>query len=214
MADEDGWTGLTWNHPMKYDDNFALAGYDRTHVAQLGFLYELPFFKEPNGALHAILGGWQVNGIGSWYSGTPYSIGGTNNALNCQGCGSVFINFAGDKPEPIGSVGSSTETYYDKSLFSQPTGTTYTGFGNTTRNFFRRPNVWNVDQSLFKAFPVGRFRPELRIEMANVFNHVNWGAPSTGFTSLTFMQFTPGSAESGTNSPGARRIQIGLRVAF
>ena len=46
MADEDGWVGLTWNHPLKYDDNFALAGFDRTHVAQLGFLYELPFFKD------------------------------------------------------------------------------------------------------------------------------------------------------------------------
>ena len=106
MADEDGWTGLTWNHPIKYDDNFALAGFDRTHIAQLGFLYELPFLKDTQvGAAQAILGGWQVNGIAAWYSGTPYSIGGTNNALNCQGCGSVLINFSGDYPEPIGAVG-------------------------------------------------------------------------------------------------------------
>ena len=178
MADEDGWVGLTWNHPMKYDDNFALAGYDRTHIAQLGFLYELPFFKNSKGALHAILGGWQMNGIGSFYSGTPYSITGTNTALNCQGCGSIYINFAGDSPEPIGAVGSSTETYYDKSLFSQPTGADYNGFGTSRRNQFRRPNVWNVDLSLFKAFQVGRVRPEIRIEAANVFNHPNWGTRS------------------------------------
>jgi hypothetical protein len=77
-----------------------------------------------------------------------------------------------------------------------------------------------VDLSLFKAFPIGRLRPELRIEAANVFNHTNWGAPVTGFTALNFMQFTPGSSESGggasgTNAAvGPRRIQIGLRLAF
>jgi hypothetical protein len=221
MADEDGWVGLTWNHPMKYDDNFALSGFDRTHVAQLGFLYELPFFKESKGALHAILGGWQMNGIGSWYSGTPYSISGTNNALNCQGCGSVLINFSGDKPEPIGGVGSPTDTYYDKSLFSQPTGLDVNGFGTSKRDQFRRPNVWNVDLSLFKAFQVGRVRPEIRIEAVNVFNHPNWGAPVTTFTANNFLQFIPASADSGsgtasgsTNTPGPRLVQIGLRLQF
>jgi len=212
-ADEDGWTGLTWYHPMKYQDNFALAGFDRTHVFQMGWVYELPWLKDRNDVTGAILGGWQVNGIFGWYSGTPYSIGGSNTALNCQGCGSIFINFQGD-PEPIGTPGSSTEPYYDKSLFSQPTGTDVNGFGTSDRNQFRRPSVWNVDLSLFKAFPIGRFRPELRIEAANLFNHTNWGAPVTGYTALNFMTFTPGSAESGTNSPGARRIQIGLRVQF
>jgi hypothetical protein len=221
MADEDGWVGLTWNHPMKYDDNFALAGYDRTHIAQLGFLYELPFLKENKSALGKILGGWQLNGIGSFYSGTPYSIGGTNNALNCQGCGSVFINFSGDKPEPIGGVGSSTETYYDKSLFSQPTGLDANGFGTSKRNQFRRPSVWNVDLSLFKSFQVGRVRPEIRIEAANVFNHPNWGNPVATFTANNFLQFIPANADSGsgtasgsTNTPGPRLIQIGLRLQF
>jgi hypothetical protein len=218
---EDGWVGLTWNHPLKYDDNFDLAVFDRTHIAQLGFLYELPFFKESKGALKAILGGWQMNGIAAWYSGTPYSIAGTNTALNCQGCGSILINYAGDKAQPIGSVGSSTETYYDKSLFSQPTGTDYAGFGSTGRTFFRRPNVWNVDLSLFKAFQIGRVRPEIRIEAANVFNHPNWGNPVTTYTANNFLQFTPASADSGsgtasgsTNTPGPRLIQVGLRLQF
>jgi hypothetical protein len=113
-------------------------------------------------------------------------------------------------------VGSgSTETYYDKSLFSQPTGTGKEGFGNSSRTGFRRPPVWNLDLSLFKVFKVHeRIQPEFRIEAVNVFNHTNWGAPVTGFTALNFLQFTPGSAESGTNTPGARRVQIGLRVSF
>ncbi|MEP7272114.1 MAG: TonB-dependent receptor [Acidobacteriota bacterium] len=212
---EDGWVGLTWNHPLKFEDNFALAVFDRTHVFQMGFLYALPFLKDGSNLKGKLLGGWQLNGIFAKYSGTPYSIGGSNTALNCPSCGSIFINFSGDA-KPVGKVGSSTtEAYYDKSLFSQPAGTGKDGFGTSLRSQFRRPRVWNTDLSLFKQFRVTeRLQPEFRIEAANVFNHTNWGAPVTGFTANNFLQFTPGNAESGTNSPGARRLQIGLRLAF
>jgi hypothetical protein len=211
---EDGWVGVTWNTPLKYADNFDIAAFDRTHVFQIGFLYELPFLKQSNNFTGKVLGGWQVNGIWAKYSGTPYAIGGTNTGLNCAACGSVFINASGN-PEATGQVGSSTETYYDKSLFSQPTGANVAGFGNTGRSEFRRPRVWNVDASLFKSFRVSeRIKPEFRIELANLFNHTNFGAPVTGFTDPNFLKFTPTTAENGTNSPGARRIQFGFRLTF
>jgi hypothetical protein len=213
MADEDGWVGLDYNHPLVFDWNYALAGFDRTHVAQLGFVWALPFLQDNEGVAGKIFGGWQVNGIASAYSGTPYSIGGTNNALNCPSCGSIRINVSGD-PEPAGQVGSATEAYYPLELFSQPTGVGIEGFGNSGRNRFRRPPVWNVDLSLFKTFAIGRLRPEFRLETANVFNHPNWGAPVTTFTANNFLRFTPGSVENGTNSPGARRVQMALRFQF
>lgn len=215
MADEDGWTGVTWNHPLKFQDSFALAGFDRTNIFQMGFVYDLPFLKDNSDLTGRLLGGWQLNGIYAAYSGTPFGIGGTNNALNCPGCGGALINVTGD-PKRTGKVGSSTtETYYDKSLFSQPTGTGKEGFGTSKRNQFRRPPVWNLDLSLFKRFRISeRIQPEFRIETANFFNHTNWGAPVTGFTAANFLQFVPGNAENGTNSPGARRIQMGLRVQF
>jgi hypothetical protein len=212
MADEDGWTGLTWNYLPKYDDNFAIAGFDRTHVASLGWVYELPFFLNRNDAVGTLLGGWQFNGVARWFTGTPYRISGTNNALACQGCGSVLINYSGD-PKPIGDPTNFNQPYYDKSKFSQPTGLGVEGFGNTKRNHFRRPAQWGVDVSLFKAFPIGRLRPELRVDVTNVFNHFNWGAPNTTFTSPQFMLYNPGSVDyTAVYSP--RRVQIGFRVEF
>jgi len=225
---EDGWTGLTYNHPMLYDWNFDTAVFDRTHNFQMAFVYDLPFLKTDASAKGKILGGWQMNGIFAAYSGTPFNITGTNNAMNCPGCGTIYINYSGgDDPKPTGKVGStsntgSTETYYDKSLFSQPTGLGLEGWGNTRRTFFRRPPVWNLDLSLFKVFfATERVKPEFRIEAVNVFNHTNWGAPVTNFTANNFLQFTP-SSSSGiaapsdltTNTAGPRRIQIGLRVSF
>jgi hypothetical protein len=117
--DEDGWTDLTWNTPLMYDQNYALAGFDRTHVFQMGVIWETPFFRDSQGVLGKVLQGWQVNGVFAAFSGTPFSIAGTNSALDCQGCGNgtfVTINTNGD-PKPVGSVGSSTEPYYPVEMF-------------------------------------------------------------------------------------------------
>ena len=73
--------------------------------------------------------------------------------------------------------------------------------------------------SLFKGFQVGRWRPEFRLEMANVFNHTTWGRPVVTVTANNFMQFVPQSTvvtdtNNQQNTPGPRRIQIGLRTSF
>jgi hypothetical protein len=208
MTDDDGWTSVTWNHPLMYDENYATAGFDRTHVFQLGFAYQLPFLREDTTALGAVLGGWQLNGTFGAYSGTPFSIDGSNNQLNCVNCGSVLINVSGD-PSPSGSPGSGTEAWYDKSVFSQPTGTDKSGFGTSKRNQFRRPAQWNLDMSMFKTFRFGRVEPEVRIQFDNIFDNENWGAPNTSFTSNQFMFFTPDAEIA-----NPRRITLGLRVGF
>jgi hypothetical protein len=216
-TDDDGWVGLTWNHPMKLDDNFALATYDRTHNFQMGFLYDLPFAKNSSGVLAQIAKNWQINGIFSAYSGTPFQVTGTNAAMNCPACGTILINVQGD-PGPSGSAGSFTDPWYDPSQFSQPTGTGVDGFGTSRRNQFRSPSVWNMDFGVFRAFPVGRLRPELRVQVTNVFNHTNWGRPVTTFTDPRFMRFNPSAAHQFDTNFGTgtieRQIQIGLRLEF
>jgi hypothetical protein len=218
MADEDGWVGLTWNSPLMYDQNFALAGFDRPHVFQLGFVYTLPFMQDRSDLAARFIQGWQINGVASAYSGTPFTVTGTNTALNCPSCGTITINYTGDA-SPSGSAGANGEAWYPVANFAQPTGANVAGFGNTGRNFFRRPSVWNVDLSVFKGFQVGRWRPEFRVEMANVFNHTTWGRPVITPTANNFMQFVPQSTvvtdgNNQMNTPGPRRIQIGLRTSF
>jgi len=60
---------------------------------------------------------------------------------------------------------------------------------------------------------MGRFRPELRLDFANIFNHVNWGAPNTSFTSPNFLLYNPGSGDS-TAALLYRRVQLGFRLQF
>ena len=87
--DEDGWAGLTWNTPLMYDRNFAMAGFDRPHVFQMGVVYTLPFMQDRTDVVGLLLQGWQLNAIISAYSGTPFTVTATNTALNCPGCGST-----------------------------------------------------------------------------------------------------------------------------
>jgi hypothetical protein len=216
--DEDGWAGLLWNHPALLARNFELAGFDRTHVFQMGFVYELPFAKDSKGPLGQIVKNWQINGIGAYYSGTPFTINGSNPAVNCPGCGSVLINVSGD-PKPTGTPGSPTETWYDRTAFSQPTGINLgEAFGTSRRNQFRSPAIWNVDLGLFRSFPVGRFRPQIRIEATNVFNHTNWARPNLIFTSPQFLTFAPTAAHQANPTWGTgtreRTVTLGLRLEF
>ncbi len=197
-------SALDYNSPLVYDQNFATAGFDRTHVFQMGFVYALPWLKDSQSVAGTILGGWQLNGIFAAYSGTPYSIGGTNNALNCPSCGSIRVDVSED-PEPTGAVGSATEPYYPREIFSQPSGV------DVRRLRQQRPQrasavrrCGTLDLSIFKQFPIGRVRPELRIEASNIFNHPNWGAPVTGITANNFMRVHAGQTRRAARTRPAR----------
>ena len=95
------------------------------------------------------------------------------------------------------------------------------GFGNTGRTTFRRPAAWNVDLSLFKAFPIGRFRPEFRLEVTNIFNHYELGRAEHDVHVAELHDFTRNAStlfgrrrDTSSNTPGPRRMQLGFRFQF
>src|SRR5262249_32924372 len=65
--------------PEFYDLNRAISSFDRTHNLNISSIVELPFGAERRwlnggGVLSALAGGWQVNNVLSFYSGTPFNI--------------------------------------------------------------------------------------------------------------------------------------------
>ena len=202
------------------DRNFAIAGFDRTHVFQMGFVYELPFAKNSNSILgqhreeladqrhrrrvlrHAVLDhrhepAAQLPGLRQ----------GTFIRSTCRAI-----------PSRPARPARATEPWYDKSLFSQPTGANVAGFGNSRRNQFRTPGVWNVDLGLFRSFPVGRFRPEIRIEAHERVQPHQLGPAEPHLHQPVFMTFRPAAAHQ-VNTTGARAtrertVQVGLRLEF
>jgi hypothetical protein len=202
-TDEDGWATLLWSQPSQLFRNFALAGYDRPHNFQMGFLYEIPFAKNSTSPVGIVLRDWQINGVFSAFSGTPFTIAGDNTALG-QRAGQQTI----DLVAPLRRVGNPgpDEVFYDPASFAQPGNK----WGNTGRNQFRGPGQWNLDFGLFRGFPFGRYRIEFRAQAQNVLNHTRWGNPITDITNVNFMRIR--TDEAGGNIP--RKVQLGLRFQF
>ena len=44
-TDDDGWASVGWNWAPVFQRNRAVAGFDRAHVLQIGWVYELPLGK-------------------------------------------------------------------------------------------------------------------------------------------------------------------------
>jgi Carboxypeptidase regulatory-like domain/TonB dependent receptor-like, beta-barrel len=207
MADDDGWVGLEFNTPSQLHRNYALAGFDRTHNFQLGFLYQLPW-KADNGYGNvgkAIISDWQVNGVFAAYSGVPFNMsagsGGVNTPSNRQTPDQV------GELTHVGAVGASG-LYYDPSAFVQPQGVK---FGSVGRNAIRGPGGVNLDLALFRAFPLGATRKiEFRAEAINFTNTPKFGNPNGDVTNPNFMRITSTFPDGMTE----RQIRLGVRFAF
>jgi hypothetical protein len=206
MSDNDGRATLGWNTPSELWRNWAPAGFDRRHNFQLGFAYALPW-QSTNGydnALKAIVADWQVNGVLAVFSGTPFTVTGTNTTLNTPN-NTLPADLVGDF-NVLGNIGASGR-WFDTSAFANPTGLR---FGNTGRNQFYGPGGYNLDFSMFRSFPIGGTkRLEYRLQAGNVLNHLVPGNPQAGTTSGTFGQITGANG----NYP-ERMIQMGLRFSF
>jgi hypothetical protein len=85
-TDDDGWASVGSDWAPTFQRNRASAGFDRTHIFQLGWVYELPLGKGKqyanSGVAAQILGGWQFSGINSSYTGVPFTVMAPTASLN------------------------------------------------------------------------------------------------------------------------------------
>lgn len=205
-SDDDGWAGLFWNYQPILGRNRATAGYDRTHIFQLAYVYELPLGKgrkyATSGVAAAVAGNWQLNGIFSAYTGNPFTVTADGTALNAPG-----NNQTADIAGPVSRIGSLTQ-YYDTSAFAP---VNEPRFGNSGRNILRGPGVVNNDLSLFRDFPVTeRLKLTFKAEAFNVTNTPHFAAPDSNVNSGSFMQIT----SSGSTLANQRSIRFGLRLGW
>jgi hypothetical protein len=205
-SDNDGRATLTWNTPGETFRNWAPAGFDRRHNFQLGFAYQLPL--QSNGSygnpVKAVLQDWQLNGMFSAFSGTPFTVTANGTTLNTPS-NTQTADLVGTF-NVLGNFGSSGR-WFDTAAFGQPAGIR---FGDTGRNQFYGPGGYTLDFAVFRSFPMGgQRRLEARINAGNVLNHMVPGGPSTSITSGTFGQITGING----NYP-ERAISLGLRFTF
>ena len=205
-AQDDGWQQLSFNYLPDLKRNRSLAVFDIPQNLQMAFVYELPFGSgkkyATSGLAKQIAGGWQVNGIFSAISGTPFSVTASGTALNAPNTQTA------DQVKPtvarLGNVGPG-QYFYDPAAFApvnQPR------FGTSGLNILRIPNWINLDLSVLRKFPIReRFELELHGDAFNSLNTPHVDAPNGDVNSASFLQIT--SAE-----PDQRQLRIGLRLVW
>ncbi|HXK10879.1 MAG TPA: hypothetical protein VMT70_14615, partial [Vicinamibacteria bacterium] len=203
-VDDDGWANASWNSADLLYKNYGPAGYDRTHIFQMGFVADLPFGKGKNDALSTIVKDWSVNGLFSAFTGTPFQLTASGASVNARG-NQQTPDLVGT-PTKLGGIGPNNP-YYDPSAWAPITAV---AFGNVGRDTVYGPGWWNIDLSLFRRFPIGqKVTLEARIEAFNLTNTPHFNNPDGNVNDVGFMTINSTSA----NSP-ERQFRIGARIQF
>ncbi len=202
----------TFVNAYDFRANRASSNFDQRHILNISYVYDLPFFRG-QGLAHTVLGAWQLSGITTFQTGTPFGVTFPNdNAGVGNGVGTgAYADLVGNPnllDGPTLLPGQKAPLLYNPNAFAVPTGLK---FGNSGRNSLRNPRRTNFDMALFKRISVTeRLNFEFRAEAFNVFNHTQWssnpGDVDHDITSATFLQ--PTAAHR------ARTLQLALKAIF
>ena len=152
-------------------------------------IYQAPLLAHSNALVKQTLGGWQVTGIYTVRTGTPFTYYDSTNNVSGYSI-PRYTPAGGVVPKrsftsiPHGVDGGGTNAYVIGNLpaansWGNPNLLGASDWGPypadmSARNAFRGPGAWNIDAALQKTFPITeRFNLVFRAEGFDVFNHHN-----------------------------------------
>lgn len=205
---DPGVSGAYPQNPFNIGAEYGPDAADVKQVISVSFLYQLPFGQgkrflgNASSLEDAMVGGWQLNGIVTGRTGLPF------NVADSRGTGKDLTL----RPNQIGNPFPSgfTQNYqhwFSASAFSDK-GLSGLTPGDTRRNSLRGPDYNDLDFSLFKVFTLReQLKLQMRVESFNLFNHPNFGQPSSNISSATV-----GTINSTTGNP--RIMQFAAKLIF
>ncbi|HZS56757.1 MAG TPA: carboxypeptidase-like regulatory domain-containing protein [Bryobacteraceae bacterium] len=226
----DQQSGSSANSPFNLNLDKSSEPFDRQHVVNLWWYYQLPFGRAhrlTNPVLARVIGGWSASGIFTFFTGTPMHIAadGDYGAYESNGtaaiCSSNLLGLEGENAgvagaNNIGTSGNPATGGSGLNLFGNPAAV----FNSCSRPLLsvngqipfdelRALPRWNVDFSAIKQVRITERQSfEFSAQFLNLFNVVNFNNPSLNLNSPTnFGVFT-----SQANNP--RRVLLGLRYLF
>jgi hypothetical protein len=191
----------------------AVSDFDVPHRFVASYIYDLPFGSgkrwgaDVTGMVEKLVSGWQLGGITTFASGTPFTV--TTGTTT----GTTTI-FGANRPNRIcdGNLPADQRTperWFDTSCFVDHPANQ---FGNSGRNILRQDGVVNFDINIAKNTAINeRMTLQFRTELFNAFNHTHFARPGAIITTpVTFGVVTQNTRGIGR----AREIQFGLKLIF
>jgi hypothetical protein len=212
---------LRINIPEYYDLNKSLSDFDRTHNLNITNMTELPFgpgrrWVNDGGVLSQIVGGWQVNNVLSFYSGTPFSVTASGSSLNAPENDQRADQVKADV-QILGGIGP-TSAYFDPLAFKP---VTEARFGTASFNSMRGPGVASWDFGLFRQLKLPREAIlQVRLEAFNVTNRPRFSNPGGNVSNLRLN--ADGSVNNlngfavitGTQDGSERQVRLGVKLGW
>jgi len=212
---------LRINIPEFYDLNKSYSDFDRRHTLNITNITELPFgpnrhWLNDGGVISQIVGGWQVNNILSFYSGTPFSVTASGTSLNAPENDQRADQVKSD-PEILGGIGR-TSPYFDPLAFAP---VTEARFGTAPFNVLHGPGVASWDLGVFRRFALPRqMNLEFRMEAFNVTNRPRFSNPGGNVSNLrlnpdgTVRDLNGYAVITSTQDGSERQIRFGVRLGW
>ena len=185
------------NDSRDLESNWARSDFDRPHRLSVSAVWDLPLGS------NALLRNWQVATFMQIQSGRPFSVFRPESGL--LRLGFQRLDYApGATAESVAQQASNPEEgWFDTTQLRAATAA-----GNTPRNFLRGPRQQRVDVSVVRRIGLGpRVSAELRWEVFNLLNTVNFGMPENNIDSIDFGRIT-------STVGGPRVSQFGIRLLF
>lgn len=190
----------------------ARSSYDRPHVFTGNFVYELPFYREQQGFLGRLLGGFQFNSFFTFQSGAPFTVLlGADPA--CAVCG--IDGLVGNPIRPNLNTTLDLSRMSLREIQAAGGANLFRGLapgervGNAGRNILRSDGIKLVDFGVIKNTRISEtIRFQLRADIFNSLNERNYGIPTSTINSgANFLN-------EGATAGGNRRIILGARLVF
>lgn len=172
--------------------------------------YALPRWQLAPRPARWLLNGWQLNGIITLASGTPFTVYDSDNAP-MEGTAPEITGFYSSRPNVLKNPNAGPHTpneWVSRSDFEELTPAANPGeFGNEGRNAVRGPGFASADLSMFKNFAVRETsRLQFRAEAFNALNHANFMLPENDLASPAFGQILQAAPP--------RLLQLALKLIF
>lgn len=246
-GDDDGFYGFYLNGQRHR--NWGLNDFNRYVTFVQSYVYQLPFGKgkrflnSNSRALNLIAGGWQVEGILTVMTGTPFTVTYSSTYLNLAQGGTNTPELVDPSVKILHGINTTSNggsPWFDPTAFAAPpcqsatpTAACPTGasdqvagaaqqVGNVGRNSMIGPGFFNINGAVSKTMQfTERVGIQLRLETVNATNTPQFGNPNGGCctsnnANFGFVTGTLGSGSGSINSGtgGARSVQIAAKLTF
>jgi hypothetical protein len=181
-------------NPFNLAAERGLSLFDARHRFVFSYQWELPFLKHSQGWYQKVLGGWQLNGIATVMSGTPFTVFDSRD-VSVQGGAPEITGFSANRPNLVPGQNPnagprSANVWLNASAFQAITedpNSPVQQFGTAGRNIAIGPSYGDWDFSAFKNIRVAEGKQfQFRAELFNLLNHTNFRLPDSDISSPTF----------------------------